>query len=371
MNPLAMLHRSLGWKLFISYILIVIVAVAVLAGTANFHTSTALNHHIAEMQDALHRGPEAAADLDASLHAALNEIISVGALVAIITVVLVSVFTVRRVVTPLQAMIAGSKGIAGGDYHQRVPVTSQDELGVLAQAFNQMAEALELTDQRRLELIGTVAHELRTPLSSIRGVMEGLVDGVLPPEPATFLGVQHEVARLQRLVHDLEELSRAEADQIPLTCRAVDVIDLVSPAVERLRPQFDDKGVMLTVEAPAGLPMAWADPGRVIQVLLNLLGNALQYTPAGGQVSLRAWREDDMLRLAVQDNGVGIEPEHLGHIFERFYRVDKSRSRAGGGSGIGLTISRRLVEAHGGRLWVASPGAGQGCTFTLSLPLAP
>ena len=371
MNPLATLRRSLGWKLFISYMLIVIVAVAVLTGTANFHTSTALNHHIAEMQDALHRGPEAAADLDASLHAALNEIITVGALVAIIAAVLVSIFTVRRIVTPLQTMIAGSKGIAGGDYHQRVPVASQDELGVLAQAFNQMAEALELTDQRRLELIGTVAHELRTPLASIRGVMEGLVDGVLPPEPATYLGVQHEVARLQRLVRDLEELSRAEADQIPLDCRAVDAIDMVSPAVERLRPQFEDKGVALAVEEPAGLPMAWADPGRITQVLLNLLGNALQYTPAGGQVSLRAWRDDNTLRVTVQDNGAGIEPEHLGHIFERFYRVDKSRSRASGGSGIGLTISRRLVEAHGGQLWAASPGAGQGSTFTLSLPLAP
>jgi histidine kinase len=371
MKPLTALRRSLGWKLFLSYLLIVVVAVAVLTGTANFHTSTALNHHIAEMQDALHRGPDAAADLDASLHAALDEIITVGALVAIVAAVLVSIFTVRRIVTPLQAMIAGSKGIAGGDYHQRVPVASQDELGVLAQAFNQMATALEQTDRRRLELIGTVAHELRTPLSSIRGVMEGLVDGVLPPEPATFLGVQHEVARLQRLVHDLEELSRADADQIPLNCRATDVVELVSPAVERLRPQFEDKGVTLTVDAPAGLPIAWADPGRITQVLLNLLGNALQYTPAGGQVSLRAWREDNSLQIAVQDTGIGIEPQHLAHIFERFFRVDKSRSRAGGGSGIGLTISRRLIEAHGGRLWAASPGVGQGSTFTVSLPFAP
>ncbi len=355
MSPLNRLRRSLGWKLFLSYLLIVIVAVAVLASTANFHTSTALGRHIVEMQEALLHGPDAAADLDASLHAALNEIIAVAAFFAILAAVIVSVFTVRRIVTPLQAMIAGSQRIAGGDYHQRVPMASQDELGDLAQSFNQMAEALEQTDRRRLELIGNVAHELRTPLSSIRGTMEGLVDGVLPPDPATFLGVQHEVARLQRLVQDLEELSRAEAGQIPLNRRAISVVELVSPAVERLRPQFEDKEVALAVDAPPNLPAARADPGRVTQVLLNLLGNALQYTPPGGQV---------------RDSGVGIDPEHLPHIFERFYRVDKSRSRAGGGSGIGLTISRHLVEAHGGRFWAASLGAGQGSTFTFSLPLA-
>lgn len=370
MNPLIRLRRSLGWKLFISYLLIVIVAVVVLAGTANLHTSTALNHHIAEMQDALHRGPDAAADLDASLHAALNEIITVGALVAIVAAVLVSVFTVRRIVTPLQGMIAGSEGIAGGDYHQRVPVAGQDELGVLALAFNQMAEALEQTDRRRLELIGNVAHELRTPLSSIRGTLEGLVDGVLPPDPATFLGIQHEVARLQRLVQDLEELSRAEAGQILLDRRTVRAVELVSAAVGRLQSQFADKGVALGVDVLANLPAAWADPGRITQVLLNLLGNALQYTPSGGQVVVRAWQEDQSLLIAVQDSGIGIDPEHLPHIFERFYRVDKSRSRAGGGSGIGLTISRHLVEAHGGRFWATSPGVGQGCTFTFSLPLA-
>jgi len=370
MSPMRHLRRSLGWKLFLSYLLIVIVAVVVLAGTANFHTSTALNRHIVEMQEALLHGVHATQDLDASLHAALNEIIAVAAFAAILAAVIVSAFTVRRVVTPLHAMIAGSQRIADGDYHQRVPMASQDELGALAQSFNQMAEALEQTDRRRLELIGDVAHELRTPLSSIRGTMEGLVDGVLPPDPATFLGIQHEVARLQRLVHDLEELSRAEAGQIPLHRRALSVIEMVSPAVERLRPQFEDKQVALAVEAPPDLPTAWADPGRITQVLLNLLGNALQYTPPGGQVTVRAWQENQALLIAVQDSGIGLDPQHLAHIFERFYRVDKSRSRAGGGSGIGLTISRHLVEAHGGRLWVASPGAGQGSTFTFSLPLA-
>lgn len=360
MKPLLGLRRSLGWKLFLSYILIIAVTVVVLAGTANFHTSTALNRHITEMQTAVLGGVDAAKELDVSLHAAINEIIVVAAFVAILAAAIVSVFTVRRIVTPLQAMIAGSQSIAGGDYHQRISVVSRDEIGILAQAFNQMADALEQTDQRRLELIGDVAHELRTPLSSIRGTMEGLVDGVLPPDPATFLGVQHEVARLQRLVHDLEELSRAEAGQIPLNRRAMEARALVTPAVERLQIQFEDKGVALSVDVPSGLPPAWADPGRITQVLLNLLGNALQYTPAGGQANVHVWCQDQEMLIAVQDKGLGIAPEHLTHIFERFYRVDKSRSRAGGGSGIGLTISRHLVEAHGGRLWATSPGIGQG-----------
>ena len=138
---------------------------------------------------------------------------------------------------------------------------------------------------------------------------------------------------------------------------------------DRLKPQFEDKGVVLSVDVPLSLPAAWADPGRVTQVLLNLLGNALQYTPPGGQVSVRAWCEDQEMLVTVQDTGLGIAPEHLPHIFERFYRVDKSRSRAGGGSGIGLTISRHLVEAHSGRMWAASSGT---CLLytSIALPVA-
>jgi histidine kinase len=274
-------------------------------------------------------------------------------------------------------MMKASQRIAAGDYRQRVQVPGQDELGALARAFNQMAETLERTEQRRMELIGDVAHELRTPLSSIKGSMEGLVDGVLTADPATFLLVQREVARLQRLVHDLEELSRAEAGQVPLNPRAVAPAELVRAAADRLRPQFEDKSVSLHVDLPADgstelevLPQVRADPSRIIQVLLNLLGNALQFTPPSGQVTVRAWRDGRKVVITVQDTGIGISVEHLPHIFERFYRVDKSRSRPGGGSGIGLTIARHLVEAHGGRIWATSPGLDQGSTFSFTLPVA-
>ncbi len=198
--------------------------------------------------------------------------------------------------------------------------------------------------------------------------MEGLVDGVLPAEPATFLNVQHEVSRLQRLVHDLEELSRAEAGQISLELQLTDPADFIQVAVERLQPQFEVMNVELHLDLEDNLPRLQVDSGRMTQVLLNLIGNALQYTPSGGEVTIRAWTDNSELCIAVQDTGMGIPAENLPHVFERFYRVDKSRSRAGGGSGIGLSISKHLVEAHNGRISAASPGPGQGSTFTIVLP---
>jgi signal transduction histidine kinase len=367
---LSMLQQRLGWRLFLSYLVIIAVGVVITAIIVQFYASSALVRHIAHMQATLGNDPGLVAYLNQSFRAAINEILGVAALAASLAAVVVSIFTARRIVGPIQAMKQASRRIADGDYHQRVQVPGQDELGALAQAFNRMAEMLEQTEQRRLELIGDVAHELRTPLSSIQGVMEGLVDGVLPPEPATFLSVQREVSRLQRLVHDLGELSRAEAGQVPLEPCSVSPADLVSAAADRLRFQFEDKGVRLQVDSPDDLPQAWADPERIIQVLLNLLGNALQYTPSGGQVAVRAQREGREVIIEVQDTGIGIAAEHLPQIFERFYRVDKSRSRTGGGSGIGLTIARHLVEAHGGRIWAESPGLGKGSTFTFTLPLA-
>jgi histidine kinase len=368
MNGILKLRQRLGWKLFFSYLVIILVGVVVLAGTAELHTATALDRHIVSMQARLGDDPALIADLDANFHAAVNEILTVAAIAALLAAVVVSFFTARRIVEPVRAMMQASQRIAAGDYHQRVYVPGQDELGALAGAFNQMTAKLEQTEQRRMELIGNVAHELRTPLSSIKGVMEGLVDGVLHAEPATFLNVQREVARLQRLVQDLEELSRAEAGQVPLDRRPVSPSELIQAAANRLRPQFEDKDVSLELELPDELPQVKADSLRVIQVLINLLGNALQYTPSGGRVTVQARRDDHEVLIKVDDSGVGISDEHLHHVFERFYRVDKSRSRAGGGSGIGLTISKHLVEAHGGRIWASSPGSGKGSTFTFTLP---
>ncbi len=365
------IRQRLGRKLFFSYFIIILVGVVSLAITAEFHAPSALDRHMASMETVMGGNMGGMmSDLNENFRTAVNEILLVSAAIATVTAVLISSFVTRRIVSPVQQMKEASRRIADGRYDERVQVIGEDELADLAQSFNQMAHTLAQTEERRRQLIGDVAHELRTPLSSIKSVMEGLQDGVLPAEPATFLDVQHEVSRLQRLVHDLEELSRAEAGQIPLEREAVNPAAFIQAASERLRWQFEDKGVALRLELVDALPSVQVDAARMTQVMLNLLGNALQYTPSGGQVAVSAWTNANKVIITVQDTGIGISAEHLRHIFERFYRVDKSRSRAGGGSGIGLTISKHLVEMHGGRLIAASPGPNQGSSFTVTLPIA-
>jgi signal transduction histidine kinase len=367
-----MIRRQLGWKLFLSYLIIILVGVVSLMITAELHTPTAIERHVAVMRVAVGENMGGImADLTQNFRHAVNEILLVAASMAAITAVLVSTFVTRRIVRPIQAMQTASRRIAAGYYEERVQVMGEDELAELAQAFNQMAHQLAQTEARRRRLIGAVAHELRTPLSSIKAAMEGLVDGVLPAEPATFLEVQREAGHLQRLVQDLEELYRAEAGQLPLALEATSPTAFVQMAVTRLALQFEDKGVQLESDLAADLPAVRVDAARMTQVMLNLLGNALQYTPAGGRVTVRAWTAGNELRIAVEDTGIGLTAEQLRHIFERFYRVDQSRARTGGGSGIGLTIARHLVRAHHGRLTATSRGPGEGSSFTISLPTIP
>jgi len=365
------IRQHLGWKLFLSYLIIIVVGVVTLGVAAELHTPTALSHHMAHMEGAMGSTSDGMTDLTANFRRAVNEVLAVAAAAALVSAVVVSIFVTRRIVRPIQAMQVASRRIADGSYDERIQVVGEDELADLARSFNQMVQQLAQIEERRRQLIGDVAHELRTPLSSIKSVLEGLQDGVLPTEPATFLNLQREVSRLQRLVQDLEELSKAEAGQIPLELEAIEPTTFVHMAVDRLARQFEDKGVQLQTELPPDLPIVQVDLSRMTQVMLNLLGNALQYTPAGGQVTVRAWANVHEVHIAVQDTGIGLATEHLRHVFERFYRVDKSRSRAGGGSGIGLTIAHHLVDAHHGRLTAVSPGPDQGSTFTVTLPTLP
>ncbi len=371
MTALGMLRRRLGWKLLASYLLVILVGAVVLWTTAQALAPAALSQHLALMARVLGERSELGAALFGSVRGAMTTALAVATVAAILTAVAVSLFVTRRIVAPIQAMARASTRIAAGRYGERVPVPSADELGELATHFNQMAETLERIEARRRDLIADVAHELRTPLASIAGYMEGLLDGVMPAQPETFHRAHREAIRLQRLVDDLQELSRAEAGQVPVHPRPVEVRGLTEAAATRLRPQFDDKDVALTVDVPRGLPPVLADPDRIGQVLTNLLGNALQYTPAGGRVEIRARREDGSVAIAVVDTGIGIPAEHLPHVFDRFYRVDRSRARASGGSGIGLTIARHLVEAHGGSIHAESAGPGRGSTFTVTLPAVP
>ncbi|MFN8473845.1 MAG: ATP-binding protein [Anaerolineae bacterium] len=289
---------------------------------------------------------------------------------ATVAAIAISFVVSARIVTPLQRLVQASRRIAAGHYTERVPVSADDELGALAEQFNIMAEELEATERRRVALIGDVAHELRTPLATLEGYTEGLLDGVVEPSAETWAMLHNEVGRLRRLVQELQELSRAEARQLPLHIQPHPPAELVTHALARMESQFSDKGIRVTRAVPTDLPRVTADADRVIQVSINLLGNALRYTPSGGSVGVSAERSANMVVFHITDTGIGIPAEHLPHLFERFYRVDKARSRALGGSGIGLTIAKALIEAQGGRIWADSAGPGQGATFSFSLPIA-
>ncbi len=371
------IRRHLGRKLFLSYLIVILVGTVVLASAAEFLVPNAFDRHMAAMAVIMgNMAPEMELDLFTNFRSAVNEALALAALAAFLVAIVVSLFVSRRIVAPVREMMVASRRIANGHYGERVEVpgaSNQEELDEMAQlavSFNQMASKLEQIEATRRELIGNVAHELRTPLTTIKGSMEGLIDGVLPPEAPTFQQIHREADRLQRLVTDLQELSRVEAGAFELNLRPLRVRDLVEATATRLGRQFEEKSVVLEIDLNADLPPVPADEDRIGQVLLNLLGNALQYTPAGGKVRVTACRQGAEICISVSDTGAGIPAEHLSLIFTRFYRVDKSRARGGGGSGIGLTVARHLVEAQGGRIWAESPGPGQGSTFTFRLPLA-
>ena len=305
-----------------------------------------------------------------NFRAALFESLGYATLAATVMAVLVGFVFSRRIISPLLDMMKASRRISDGHYDERVQAKGDDELAQLASDFNHMAEKLEQTESMRRRLIGDVSHELRTPLTAIKGSMEGLIDGVLPSTNETYEQIHQEAARLGRLVDDLQELSRVEARAYQLDIRPLDVSTLIQTVSKRLQRPFDEKRVTLTLDLPAHPVQILADEDRIIQVLTNLTANAMQYTPSSGSVTIKARAEDEMIHFSVQDTGVGIPAEHLEHIFDRFYRVDKSRSRqAGGGSGIGLTIAKHFVEAHGGRIWVESAGEGKGSVFHFTIPV--
>lgn len=292
---------------------------------------------------------------------------------ATLAALLVGALLSHQIVRPVRRLLGATRRIAAGHYAERIPVGpagAGDELGHLAVSFNAMAAALEETERRRLALVGDVAHEIRTPLATLEASLEGLLDGVVEPSPQTWATLHDEVGRLRRLADDLQELSRAEARQIPLTPRSVPPAAIVRAALDRLDGQFAEKGLDVACLVPATLPPVLADQDRAVQVVTNLLTNALRYTPAPGRIAVAAERRGDTVAITVTDSGVGLAPAHLAHLFERFYRVDRSRSRALGGTGIGLTIAKALVEAMGGQIWAESAGLGCGSVFTVTLPLA-
>lgn len=288
--------------------------------------------------------------------------VGLGVVVAAIASYLLATWTGGAVSRLAQA----AQRIAQGDYGERVSYEADDEIGEFVEAFNHMAAEIEETEHVRRELLSTVSHELRTPLMNIQGYMEGLMDGVVPEDPSTYQLVHREAGRLSRLVSDIEHLSRVEAGAERLSFARVEPESVVEEAAKRLRPGFEEKGVALQTVVSPETPAMWADEDKLLQILVNLLGNARKYTPAGGEVTVRVAPEGAAASFTVEDTGVGIPSEDLPHIFERFYRVDRSRSAEGGGAGIGLAITRSLVEQMGGAIRAESePGKGSRMHFTI------
>ncbi len=280
-----------------------------------------------------------------------------------------SLYVSRRILDPIRRIGEVTVRFAGGRFDERAPRVGIPELDRLADAFNQMAESLAGVERRRTELLGDLSHELRTPLTVLGGYLEGLSDASIAPEPFLFERLGREVNRLRRLVADLGELSRVEAGSLPLECSAVKLHALVTEVVQKFGDQIPEDGPFLNNQIPETAPAVWADPDRIVQVLNNLIGNAVRHTPPGHQITVYCTDREDRLQIAVRDTGSGIAADHLPHVFERFWRADPSRSRASGGSGIGLTIVKRIVELHGGEVAVESkPGVGS--TFSFTLPYA-
>jgi signal transduction histidine kinase len=299
----------------------------------------------------------------------INRALLLAAMVAGLAAVLLTLVLSRRILGPVEALTAAARRMESGDLSQRVEVESNDEIGELARAFNAMANGLARLEDLRRNMVTDVAHDLRTPLSNIRGYLEALQDGVVEPKREVIDSLHEEAMLLTRLVDDLQELALAEAGQLRLERQPVPPADMVNRALEAVRAQAAAKDIALQTDLPEGLPLAHVDPQRIGQVLGNLLSNALTHTPSGGSIVVAAQAMGSEIEISVRDSGEGIPAEHLPSIFERFYRVDKSRSRATGGTGLGLAIAKQLVEAHGGRIEVESE-VGHGAEFTFTLPIA-
>ena len=289
-----------------------------------------------------------------------------SSLAALVVAGLTGFLTARRIARPLVHLRDAARGLDLRDLSRRVPVEGEDEIADVARAFNHMGDRLEREERVRRQLLADVAHELRHPLAVLQGRLELMQDGVVALDQEALLPLQDEVIRLTRLVGDLRDLSLAEVGQLSLHVQPVSIPSLLEALLINLEPVAAAKKIALEPDIATDLPPVAGDPDRLRQVLVNLLANALQYTPEGGQVRVRAWNEGPEVRLSVCDTGPGISPEDLPHLFERFYRTDRSRSRATGGSGLGLAIVRSLVELHGGRVQAESQ-VGKGTCITVAL----
>ncbi len=303
---------------------------------------------------------------NAFLRQVTNLLLGIGGIITVAGLI-VSSFQAQRILAPIKALSVAAHHIATGDLSQRLPITSDDELGEMAASFNTMAEELEKQEELRHRAMADIAHELRTPLSVLQIELESLEDGLIEPTAEVIAGLQGEVVHLGQLVNDLRVLSLTDAGELHLAWQPVELGSFLREITARVAAQAHEAELTLkTVLPPAPLTVS-GDYRRLTQILLNLLSNAIAHTPAGGTITVTLRQvEEERATIAVADTGTGIPAADLPHIFERFYQVEAARN--GAGTGLGLSIARSLAVAHGGQLWATST-VGEGSTFTLGLPL--
>lgn len=299
--------------------------------------------------------------------ATYGRVIVVGGLMGIGLGIVIS----RQLTAPLEELAAAAKAIGAQQLSRRVAVRGTQEIVEVAHAFNEMAGELQSAEALRENLLADVAHELRSPLTVLQGNLRAILDDVYPLDKTEVARLYDQTRHLSRLVDDLHILAEAEARELPLNLLGLDVVHFLEQIAAAFESLAEAQHITLSVVAPAALPLIRADSVRLTQVLHNLLVNALRHTPVGGAITLSAYQAGQAVCIEVKDTGEGVAPQHLPHVFERFYRADQARRRDKGGVGLGLAIARAIVEAHGGSIQVASDGKDQGSTFTIIFPLMP
>jgi signal transduction histidine kinase len=281
---------------------------------------------------------------------------------------LIGLLLTRRVVSPLAEVIAAAEEITGGNLQTRVRVQAPDDLRDLSDSFNKMAEALERNDHERRDMLANIAHELRTPLTVLRGRLEGIMDGVYPADESHIGPVLEETYLLERLVDDLRLLTLAESHQLHFEKSEVNLIDITNRSINMFQAEAGEKGIDLKLDTNLENALVFADPQRTEQVIGNLVANALRYVPDGGRVWVEIVQVDDELILSINDNGPGMPASDLPYIFNRFWRGEKSRSRASGGAGLGLAIAKLLIDEQGGRMTASNlPAGGLQVSFSMKI----
>ena len=363
-----MSRMNLGTRLFLSHLLVIVVGIGSFAIISKVSSPRLFVLHLQQLEGKGFYLRYARTQLVEGFENAWSRSTFLSFIAGATAAGGLSYWVSRRIVQPLTEMEQITQKFAAGKLGERMPVLEIPELNQLAVSFNRMASSLAGVEQRRRELISDLTHELRTPLTVIRGYLEELAEGRIAPAPEIYQQLAKETKRLERLVNDLQELSKAEAGYLPINLQSVNLRPLLVSLVQKFADQLLEDGPILQLECPSQLALVLADIDRTEQVLVNLLGNAVRYT-SEGSITIRVWTENNSLWIAIIDTGQGIAPEDLPHVFERFFRADRSRARHSGGTGIGLAISRRLVELQGGRIEVESE-LGKGSTFRFCLPLA-